>query len=144
LLQVAQQGKAAEFKDLLPHVTDAKAFRSKMEEFVELAAIGDTSALMSLMSREAIRSVGSARIQELLEKDVVPFFSQYESLHNVTVISSAVGPSGHVGYWFYTYIRTATAEVRPFAIVVVREEERLVVSDVIVNTCRPNRHPFCP
>ena len=143
-LQVAQQRESSEFKELLPHVVAAKAYRSKMEEFVQFAANGNTSSLIDLISREAIRSAGPERIKANLENEIIPFFSQYKSLHNVTSVNPAVGPSGHVGYWFDTYIVTVTGEVRPFTIVVVREDGRLVVTDIIVNRCRQDRHPFCP
>jgi hypothetical protein len=119
-------------------------YRNTLERFVQLAASGDASSLMGMISGEAIRSEGVETIRASLKDEVIPFFSQSMRLHNVTSINPAVGASGCVGYWFDTYIVTGTGEVRPFTIVIVREDGRLMGQNVIVNKCRQNRHPFCP
>jgi len=129
---------------LVQHEVGWKGYEARMKEFVEFAANADVSALMGLMSRAAIEAEGPERIKARLVNEFIPFFAQRRSLHKVTAVNRAVGPTGFLGYWFDTYIVTASGDVRPFTIVVIHEGGDLVVHEVIVNRCRMNRHPFCP
>jgi len=133
------------FETLLRHIGAVKPYETKMKEFVQLATNGETSLLMALVSPNAIRSNGPQKIREILKNEIIPFFSSYQKLHNVKSINPATDPGGNVvGYWIDTYIVTSKGDVRPFSIVIIEEGGRLVVSDVIVNKCRKDRHPFCP
>ena len=105
-----------------------------------LAAKGEVASSMSRMSRAAITADGAERIEAFLVNGIIAFFAAPE----VVAINRAVGATGSRGYWFDTYSVTATGTVRPFSLVVTRDEGRLAVHEVIVNKCRQDRHPFCP
>ncbi|TNG00299.1 MAG: hypothetical protein EP297_03975 [Gammaproteobacteria bacterium] len=140
-----QREKDDDFSELVDHAIAAKQYEIKMEEFVELAARGETSSLMALISQGAIRSNGAERIREVLKNDTIPFFTGYQKLHNVKSINPATERNGSVaGYWIDTYIVTYTGDVKPFSIAIVEEEGRLAVHSVTVNKCRKDRHLFCP
>lgn len=134
-----------DFKRMITHVVAGERYIRKMEEFVGIAVRGDESSLVALVSPNVIRTVGPESVAHKLKNEVIPFFSRYQRLHNVKQINPASGLRGStVGYWIYTYIVTLTGDVRPFSIVIVEEEGGLFVSDVIVDRCEENRHPFCP
>jgi len=140
-----QRDKDDDFSELVGHSIAAKQYEMMMEEFVELAARGETSSLMALISRGAIQSNGAERIREVLENDTIPFFTGYQKLHNVKSINPATERDGSVaGYWIYTYIVALTGDVKPFSIAIVEEEGHLLVQSITVNKCRKDRHPFCP
>lgn len=120
-----------------------KLYMAKVDEFIKYAVNGDVDAMLRIITPDAVRLHGENVRKELTGK-VVPFFSQYEKLHNVKQINPARDVLGHRGWSYYTYIVTKTNEVKPFAISVIEQNGKLVILNVDVANCMKGRHPFCP
>lgn len=134
-----------DFRTMVGHMTDSKKYRVILEDFVAAAADGNLPALILLISSTVTETVGEQEIAESLSRTVIPFFSNYEKLHNVSATNPAVDAAGNPrGYCFYTYIKTASGKAHPFSICVIDDAGTLKVASVIVDKCRVGRHPFCP
>jgi hypothetical protein len=135
----------SDFETGLGHFTDSKKFQDVLREFVSAAAEDNLAVLTSLISSRVVASVGENKLAEHLRLQIVPFFTDFNQLHNVIAVNPAVDETGvQIGYCFYTYIKTRSGAIRPFILCVIRDAEELKVSDIAVNQCRVDRHPFCP
>lgn len=140
-----ENAKQPDFATLSRQIVESGEYRQVFEQYVESAAKEDLSALISLSSPTLINAAGKNKVVQYLQQQVIPFFSDFSELHNVTVITRAIDFSRLPrGYWFYTYISTHSGKVRPFSICVTSDENGLRVSDVAVDRCIEDRHPFCP
>lgn len=140
-----ESAKQPDFATLYQQKIESDEYRQVVERYVQAASKADLTAMISLSSSTSISEAGENRVVQYLEQQVIPFFSDFSRLHNVTVISRAIDSSRVPrGYWFYTYIETRSQKVRPFSICVTADENGFGVSDVVVDQCREDRHPFCP
>jgi hypothetical protein len=140
-----EDAKPPDFATLVGQQIESVEYREVVEGYVEAASLADLSAMLALSSPASIRVAGENRVVRYLKQQVIPFFSDFSRLHNVTAISRAVDESGvPKGYWFYMYIETKTERVRPFSVCVTSDDSGVGVSDIAVGQCREDRHPFCP
>lgn len=140
-----ESAKRPDFATLSRQMVESGEYRQVVDRYVQAASKADLSAMLALSSSASISAASEDRAVQYLKRQVIPFFSDFSRLHNVTVISTAIDASRVPrGYWFYTYIETKKQKVRPFSICVIADENGLGVSDVTVDQCREDRHPFCP
>lgn len=133
------------FAAFVPMIAEMRPYETTLNDFVDAAADADVSRLLALSAPGDPATRGFEELQAYLTDRVIPFFSGMQRLHNVRQINPAGDERGaRVGYWFYTYIVDANAQVRPFAIAVVSGPNGPRVANVLVDRCRPGRHPFCP
>jgi hypothetical protein len=133
------------FATFVPMIAEIGPYETALNDFVDAAADADVSRLLALVAPKDPVTQGFAEPQAYLADRVIPFFSGMQRLHNVRQINPAVDERGaRVGYWFYTYIVDAHSRVRPFAAAVVSGPNGPRLANVLVDRCRPGRHPFCP
>lgn len=124
--------------------TLAEPYQHKLDEFVQIAGQGDIEAVRKMFSRIALNRIGDTSFSDYISTDILPFFSSHEYTHSVSAMNPAGSLGGVSGYWFDSYSVDEKGKIRPFSVVIISEGESYAVANILVNQCRPHRHPFCP
>jgi hypothetical protein len=123
--------------------TDQKQFELVMNDFISRARNSNIGGMYELASPLAKKDYGIDKITGYYKEIVIPFFSDFEKLHNVQGVNRATGEHQQDGWSFYLFAITRSGQKKPFAIQVLRESGKLVIGKVIVGTCFKGAHPFC-
>ena len=114
-----------------------------VETFLDFAVAQDLDNMVEMVSPSGLNEHGIDTVKEYYANDVVPFFSDFVKLHNVSGIAAAWDEYGHKGRTHYLYSVTKSGAEKPFAIQLLIEDGKVVVGKVIVGECFRPHHPFC-
>jgi hypothetical protein len=118
----------------------AAGFRTLLDTAVAALAVGDGARFAQLLSPNLLHAAGSARIDTVLQEQLLPFFRESADLSNQMTITHATDMYGNDGLAFYTAIRTRAGQARPFVGYIVEEAGRAVVANLLVNTTYEEMH----
>jgi hypothetical protein len=124
--------------------TDEKQFKLLMNEFISRARNSNIGGMYELVSPLAKKDYGIDKITGYYKEIVIPFFSDFEKIHNVERVNRTTGEHQQDGWSFYSFAITRSGQKKPFAIQVLRESGKIVIGKVIVGVCYKGAHPFCP
>lgn len=115
-----------------------------IDNFAKSARDKNEIAVLSALDPSVIKGANEAQVREVINKEIFPFFSQYEKLKNYEQITKAPSPDGRVGLWHYTYIVDTQGKTQPFQIAIIDTDSGLKVLSVLVGQCVKGRHPAIP
>ena len=116
------------------------AFRETVDVFLASAASGDTARVESMISPNLRAQAGAAAVADVVRSQVLPFFADFRK-KGATTITLTTDQFGSKGFTYYAYALPASGQPRPFVLYVVREGDRIVVANVLVNRHVEGRHP---
>ncbi len=122
---------------------ESPGYEEVEETFLDFAVAQDLDNMVEMVSPSGLNEHGIDTVKEYYANDVVPFFSDFVKLHNVSGIAPAWDEYGHKGISRYLYSVTKSGAVKPFAIQLLIEDGKVVVGKVIVGECFRPHHPFC-
>ncbi len=118
-------------------------YQEVVETFLDFAVAQDLDNMVEMVSPSGLNEHGIDTVKEYYANDVVPFFSDFVKLHNVSAIAPTGDEYGHKGITRYLYSVTKSGADKPFAIQLLIEDGKVVVGKVIVGECFRPHHPFC-
>lgn len=120
---------------------ESQPFRQAAERFVAHAMAGDLDGTRAMLSEQLVARSGEASIRRALEAQIVPFFRAGRGIGRSVTVTQTTDATGQRGYAFYMWMQQAgDAAQRPFTVYVVREDERLVVGNVVPDRLVEGRH----
>lgn len=116
-------------------------FAAALDQFLDAAAAGDLARAEAMISDNLRSAAGPATVANVLRGQVLPFFAGRPARHGARTVAMTTDQFGSSGFVYYLYAARADgAEPQPFAAYVVRENDRIVVANVLVNHLVPGRH----
>lgn len=115
------------------------AFRGTVDTFVTAAVAGDAARVADMISPNMRERAGEAAVAAVMSGQVVPFFAGTKQLGALTV-TTTTDQFGSQGFTYYTYAIGADGQPKPFVLYVVREGDRIVVANVLVDRYVEGRH----
>ena len=127
-----QEGLAMEASDA--------ALRPVMHAFITAAGEKNSKAAADLISAKMRANAGNEAVNSFLSQQVLPFFAGNKGLGNSTTVTNTTDGFGQQGHAYYSYLKAADGEVRPFVMYVVLEDGQPRVANVLVNKLVEGRH----
>ncbi|MFZ6658121.1 hypothetical protein [Undibacterium sp. TJN19] len=114
-----------------------------IESFALKAKTGDVDAVLAMFVPEARASEGDDEIRKYISKNIIPFFSAYEKLHNYSYIEPRTMPDGRTGYRYYTYFVNSQSGKTPFDIIIMEVNGMYLIANFNARGCIKGKHPIC-
>ena len=118
----------------------SEAYNGLVSAAVSALVAGDADAFKGLLSPNSVAVLDEETIDGVVQSQLIPSFSDFAESGRSTYITNTQDQFGSEGFAFYTSIRTARREERPFVIYMVEENGRLVVANLLVNTTFEDMH----
>ncbi|MEI7614058.1 MAG: hypothetical protein WCK63_14245 [Betaproteobacteria bacterium] len=115
-----------------------------IENFSILARDKKENEVIAALDPASIKGISEEQLREMMNKNIFPFFAQYDKLKKYEQITKAQAPDGRVGLWHYTYITDPQGNAHPFQIAIIDTDTGLKVLSVQVGQCVKGRHPAIP
>ena len=131
---------ASSISDDLEMMEEESAFKPLVERFLAGAAAGDAARVEALISPNLARQAGRETVARVVREQFLPFFADFAS-RGPTTITRTTDQFGNRGFAYYTYAVARDGTRRPFVLYVVRENDRLVVANLLVDRFVEGRHP---
>jgi hypothetical protein len=120
---------------------DAAPMRAAADAFSARAMAGDRAAVLAMLSPALVARMGPEAAARVLDAQILPFFQRGRALGRSTTVTRTTDANGGAGFAFYQWLETREGgEARPFTLYIVREQERLVVANVVPDRLVPGRH----
>jgi hypothetical protein len=139
--QAQPQAGAAGVGADLRMAQDAAPMRAAADAFSARAMAGDRTAALSMLSPALVARMGPEATARVLDAQILPFFQRGRALGRSTTVTHTTDANGGAGFAFYQWLEMRDgSEARPFTLYIVREQERLVVANVVPDRLVPGRH----
>lgn len=137
----AAHAAAGHVADDIRMAVDVAPFRKAADDFIVRSMAGDADGTMAMLSRRMVERSGEAAIRQALQAQILPFFQRGRAVGRSVTITQTTDAAGQQGFAFYMWMESAgEAAARPFTVYVVREQDRLVVANVVPDRLVEGRH----
>ena len=137
----AAQAAAGGITEDLRMVADSAPFRRAADEFIARSMAGDAAGTLALLSRRLVERSGDAAIRQALQGQILPFFQRGRAVGRSVTVTQTTDAAGQQGFAFYMWLQSAEEPaLRPFTVYVVKEQDRVVVANVVPDRLVEGRH----
>ena len=121
-----------------PYVADpamqekAQPYIAFADQIVAALSTGQSGAFRASLSPTFIKSTSAEELNAFVDRQVVPFFSDYVAPSGRPTIAPIRHPQGLEGFAFFRSFTTKDGQEKPFALYVLEEDGRLVVGNLVL------------
>lgn len=132
---------AADVAPDLRMALEAAPMRATADAFVASAMAGERDATLALLSPALVARMGPDATARVLEAQILPFFQRGRAVGRSTTVTRTTDAQGARGFAFYQWLEARDGgAARPFTLYVVREQDRLVIANVVPDRLVEGRH----
>jgi hypothetical protein len=120
---------------------DAAPMRAAAEHFTARAMAGNQRDTLAMLSPALVSRLGRDNVAQAMQTQIVPFFQRGRGIGRSTTITRTTDAAGHSGFAFYQWLEMRDGSpARPFTVYVVREDDRVVVANIVPDRLVEGRH----
>jgi hypothetical protein len=120
---------------------DAAPMRAAAEHFTARAMAGNQRDMLAMLSPALVSRLGRDTVAQAMQTQIVPFFQRGRGIGRSTTITRTTDAAGHSGFAFYQWLEMRDGSpARPFTVYVVREDDRVVVANIVPDRLVDGRH----
>ena len=120
---------------------DAAPMRAAAEHFTARAMAGNQRDTLAMLSPALVSRLGRDAVAQAMQTQIVPFFRRGRGIGRSTTITRTTDAAGHSGFAFYQWLEMRDGSpARPFTVYVVREDDRVVVANIVPDRLVEGRH----
>lgn len=141
LAHAQSPSNAADVAADLRMAQDAAPMRAAADAFSARAMAGDRAAVLAMLSPALVARMGPDAAARVIDSQILPFFQRGRGVGRSTTVTRTTDANGGAGFAFYQWLEMRDGgEARPFTLYIVREQERLVVANVVPDRLVAGRH----